>query len=390
MSNSGRLIQLLSLGNFVIGMGAFVVIGVLSPITTGLGMRAAGAGLVMTVYAITYAVSSPLLIAGCGTMDRRKVLLVGLVLFLLGNLFSALAINPLGLYLARMVAACGAGMFTPVAAGVVVAVTTPERRGQALSMVFLGLTVAQVVGVPAGSFLGYSFGWQAAFWCVAVLCLVVLLLVNRLVPPGLPIQVTSLADLGKALCDLPRFFAAAFTGAFLVGIFLVYTFIALLLEERLGLGRDGITLFLLLFGLGAVVGNLLGGYLNDRLGAYRTLLLLCMAQTVLMPMFSLDGLSISKAMLLIFIWSLAGWSFMAPQQVRLVTLAADKQNIFLALNASFIYVGTSVGSAIGGVVVEQYGLEMLGWAGGVCGLVALLQLMVSQRWATARTRRNTV
>ncbi|MGD8212527.1 MAG: hypothetical protein PVH37_07040 [Desulfobacterales bacterium] len=81
---------------------------------------------------------------------------------------------------------------------------------------------------------------------------------------------------------------------------------------------------------------------------------------------------------------------MAPQQVRLVTLAADKQNIFLALNASFIYVGTSAGSAIGGVVAEQYGLEMLGWAGGVCGLVALLQLMVSQRWATARILQNTV
>jgi predicted MFS family arabinose efflux permease len=266
----------------------------------------------------------------------------------------------------------------------VVAVVAPERRGKELSKVFLGLTVAQVLGVPVGSYLGYSVGWQAAFWAVASLSVVVLALLRRFVPAGLPSQVTSLSLLGAALRDPPRLFAAGFTGAFLGSMYVVYTYLAPMLEQTLGFGRDGVTLFLVLFGFGAVAGNLLGGYLNDHIGAYRTLVILCVAQAVLMPSLSLFPVSLPVAGLLVFTWSLAGWSFMAPQQVRLVTLAPHHQNIILALHASFIYLGASVGSAIGGAVLVRFGIGALGAAGGVCAMLTLLQLVVSQRWASAK------
>jgi len=379
------LIALLSGCNFVIGMGAFVVIGMVPLLASDLGISTAAAGGALTVYALAYAVLSPLLVSITGRIGRRRVIAAGMGLFALGTLFSALAPNMTLLYLSRALAAAGAGLVTPVGAAVVAALAPKTAQGKAIATFYFGLTLSQVLGVPAGGWIAFTFGWRAAFWIVLALALVGAGLVWVRVPAGLRFTPVSLRDLGRALRDGVVMGAVLFTASFLGAIYVLFTYLAPLLEQTMGYGRDGITLVLLLFGAGAVAGNLIGGVLTDRLGPVKSLVLLCLGQIVLMPAFS--GLPVSGGLLLalVFVWSAFGWSFVAPQQVRLLQLAPSLAGVVLALNAAAIYVGTAAGSALGGAVQTMGDLTWLGAAGGVVALGALGHILWSHRAANLRS-----
>lgn len=377
------LIPLLSAANFVIGMGAFLVIGVLGPLSRDLGLEAARAGWVMTSYALAYAALSPVLVSVTGAFGRRRVIAAGMALFGLGAAASALAPGEGWLYAARILAAAGAGITTPVMAAVAAGLAPPERRGKVLATVFAGLTVAMVVGVPAGSWVAYTFGWRAAFWIVAGLALAMTAALWLLVPAGLRFQTVRLADLGHVLADGRLVLAIAFTATFLGAIYVPFTYLAPLLETRMALGRDGVTAALAVCGLGAVIGNLIGGALADRLGPARTMGCLLAVQVALMPLLSLLPMPLWLAMALLLAWNAAGFAFMAGQQLRLITLAGPRAPVAIALNAACIYLGAAYGAALGGLVVEQAGLGAVGVAGGLAALVAVGNLAWSLRLSPA-------
>ncbi len=378
------LIAALSAANFAIGMGAFVVIGVLTPISQGLSMTKQEAGFVLTAYAIAYAILSPLLVALTGKWQRRTVLLTGMGLFCMGALLSALSTDSTLLYLSRIVAAAGGGMFTPVAASVAFSISAPANRGKALSDVFFGLTLAQAIGVPAGSFIGYTFGWEVAFIIVSLLAAVSFALCSRLVPRSVAFQVNSLATLGEALADWRSMLSVLFTSTFLGAIYVVFTYLAPLLEATQGFDRNGVSLFLLMLGLGAMNGNFIGGRMNDRLGSGRTLMILCLGQIVMLSLFSYLPMPIGILAVMGFVWSSFGWSFMAAQQTRLVLQTPERQSVVLALNAAAIYVGASLGSYVGGHVLEIWGIDALGFAAAGAMVIALGHLIVSEKMARGR------
>lgn len=371
------LIPVLSTSNFLIGVGAFVIVGVLEPLGADMNVSTTEAGLLMTVYALAYAVLSPLLVSLTGTIGRRRVMALGLLLFLAAALTSALAPNLLTLNIARIFAAAGAGLFTPVAAAVAAALYPAEQRGRVLAAVFFGLTLAQVVGVPAGSWIAYTFGWRYAFWIVVLLALPCLYLIWTQVPAGLSFQPVSLSDLGTVLAEARMMLAVLFTGTFLGSIYVLYTFIAPLLSETMGYGRNGVTLVLMIFGLGAVAGNLLGGLMSDRLGWRITLTVLCCLQMAIMPIFSLLPLPDPVVLLLSLSWAVAGWSFMAGQQARLIGYAGPRAPVVLALNAAAIYVGAALGSALGAFVIDAFGIKSIGLAAGLCAGLALIHITIS-------------
>ncbi|MFZ5963065.1 MFS transporter [Thalassococcus sp. BH17M4-6] len=380
------LITLLSACNFVIGMGAFVVIGLLSPVEQALGVTTAKAGYLMTVYAIAYAILSPLLVSWTGALGRRRVLAIGMGLFGLGALASALAPGIGWLYAARVVMAAGAGMFTPVSAAVAAGLSAPEERGRVLAAVVFGLTLAQVFGVPTGSWVAYTFGWRVAFWLVLALAVVALWLVWTRVPRGLRFQPVTLGDLGKVLRNGLVMGAVLFTASFLGSIYVLFTYFQPLLSDTMGFGRDGITLALLVFGLGAVAGNVLGGFMADRIGPVRTLVVLCLAQIVILPVFSALPMPQWLLFAVIFVWSVCGWSFMAGQQLRLLGLAPQSASVVLALNAAAIYVGSAAGSAVGAQVLHLTGPGLLGVAASIAMLATLGHILWSHRAATLSSR----
>jgi predicted MFS family arabinose efflux permease len=375
----------LAMANFAVGIGAFSVVGVLSPLATSLGVSVADAGWMMTIYALLYAVSSPVLVALSGRFDRAQVLVCGLVLLALGATIGALAGNYAVVLAARAMMAVGGGLVTPVTSAVGLATTQPAGRGRALATIFGGLTLAQALGVPLGAWLGYAFSWRMTFALVAVVAAVAAIVVHRMVPRGLKVQPTSLATLGRILRTPRLMMAVAFTAFFMGGVFVLYTYLAPFLETRYGLARTGVTTVLLVYGAGAVLGNSLGGRLNDRIGAARTLALLGAGQLLMLPLLSLATMPIWLVALLIGFWSALGWSFNVPQQARLGALDPARAPVLLALNAAAIYVGTSVGAAIGGRVVEAAGFGALGPIGAAMIVVAILSL-AAVRWMSRADR----
>jgi DHA1 family inner membrane transport protein len=383
-----RIYVILSLCNFVIGMGAFSLVGMLEPMAEGLGQPVTSVGALLTVYAISYAISSPVLVALTGRIGRRRVLTLGLVIFTLSTLVSALAPGMGLLYLSRIVAAAGAGMVTPVALAIAAALAPPDRRGQALSAVFLGITLSQVAGVPVGSWLAYSYGWRSVFAVVVAMAVPCIWLVWTRVPAGLRFSPVSLGDLGRVLQDRVVLITVGFTVIFLASIYAVFTYLPPLLSTTMGYGRNGISLALLLFGIGAPLGNQIGGRMADRLGPGRSLMLICCVEVLCLPLFAV--LPVPGAMLLgfVFFWSLVGWCFSPSQQLRLVSLSPPMAPVLMALHAASIYIGIAVGSGVGSVVLTSAGLLALGPAAAVMMVAALGALIWSERAAQARVAQD--
>ena len=375
---TNAVLWLLSLGNFVVGMGAFMVIGILSPIAQDLGITKAQAGLLMTFYAVSYAVSSPLLMALSGRIERAKVLMVGMGLFAFGALLAFFANDLDALLWSRMVMALGAGIVTPVAASLGVAMSDASARGKALAVVFGGLTLAQALGVPVGAWLGYTFGWHTAFAVVFVFGAITVAAFYRGLPQGVVMPVASLPALWAVLSNYRESLAVSFTAFFIGALYVFYTFMAPFLEARYQLSRDGITLILAIFGAGAVFGNSLGGWMTDRIGTQRTLVCLCAAQVVLLPALTYLTLPLNWFAVLVGVWSVCCWSFMVPQQARLAALSPQRTPVLLALNASAIYVGGSLGSWLGALVLKQFDFSILGPVAVVLAVLAWLSLFLTR------------
>lgn len=373
---------MLSAGNFVIGLGAFVVIGLISPIADTFRVTPDRAGLVLTYYAIAYALGAPLVTALTGKVSRRSALTGGLVLFGLGAAGSAMAGSIVEFQVSRVVVALGAGLFTPGAAALAVTLSKPENRARALSVVFAGLTLAQVFGVPLGSWAGYTFGIADTFWVIAGLALVAAALVFVSTPATLPFQATSLSVLGKTLLTPRLILPVMYSTTFMTAIYVVYTYLGPLVEARYGFGRDGVAAYFVLFGVAAVFGNFIGGYSADRLGPSRTLIVLCLAQMVLLPTIVIAPVGAVTLGVIVVIWSLSGWSYMTPQQSRIVATAPERAPALLSLNASAILLGVALGSAIGGQVLTHGGWPMVAATSAVIAMCGIAHLVLSDRLIT--------
>jgi len=366
----------LAASNFAQGLGAFAVIGALASLIQELRIPVHQAGLVVSLYAVVYAIASPLLIAWSGRAGRRSVLAAGLLTIAAGAVVGTFATG-FGMLLAgRVIMAIGGGLVTPVAGAIGVATSTPQTRGRVLATVFAGLTVAQALGLPLGAWLVDVAGFRATFVLVAAASVAAALLVLRFVPRGIASAPASLRALGSVLVEPRLLVALSFIVFFIGGSFVFLTYLSTFLESRHALRGQALAAVLMLYGLAAVAGNLLGGRLADRLGPGRTLLLLCGVQVLVLPVLSLPDLPLAVVLVLLVVWSVFGWSVHATQQARLVALDPPRAPVLLALHSSGIYIGASAGSAIAGQVLQLSGDRWLGPAGAALMLAAAATLGV--------------
>lgn len=378
MTSDKSVIYVLSAANFVIGMGGFMVVGLIPPFADAFDITTAQAGWLVTAYALSYALISPLLVSLTGRIGRRRILACGLLIFGLSCLLAASANSPTLVYGARLLSALGAGLVTPIAAAVAAGLSTPERQGRMLATVFAGLTFAQVIGVPLGGWLAFTFGWRSAFIVVFALSLPVVWAIWTRVPAGLSFAPVTLTALGATLSNPRLVFAVGYTALLMCSTYILYTYIAPLLTETMSYGRDGVSLVLLLFGVGAVIGNILGGQMTDRVGATRWLLIMTVLLSGVNAAYSALPLPHWILCVLSVAWSTLGFSFMSAQQSRLIALAPERTQVLLALNASAIYVGAACGAAIGAIIIDLFGVGGLGLAGGAMGLIAAASLLPRQ------------
>jgi predicted MFS family arabinose efflux permease len=380
----------LAIAAFAIGTEAFVIAGLLPAIAADLQISLAATGQLVTAYALTYAFGSPILAVTFNNLDRRTVLMVALGCFIAGNLLAVLAGNFAVLLASRMLMAVGAGLCMPTALAVSVAVASPARRGRAIALVTSGMTVATVLGVPLGTWIGNDFGWRATFILVAVLGTAALAGLFFGLPRGLPRHTATLAERIAVARRGAVLHALLVTALWAMGGFTVLTYLAVPLRG-LGLDPTEISLALLIFGVAAAIGNVVGGTLADRIGPVptATLGLFTVAAALMLQSVTLKCAPPEVArpifLGLIFFWGLGGWTFYPGQVANLVRIEPQSSMIALSLNASAMYLGFAAGGALGGLVLSGMSPSDLGWVGGSSVLTALAVILLLGRQARLKT-----
>ncbi|OKJ98014.1 MFS transporter [Amycolatopsis sp. CB00013] len=360
----------LAVGTFTVGTDGFVLNGLLPAIAADLRVSEAVAGQLTTVFAVTYAISSPLIAAFTGRLDRRWVLGAGMVLFTIGMAGQALGESFAVVAVARVLAALGAAAFQSNAYVLAGALASDERRGRALATVSNGMSVSMVLGVPIGVLAGTWFGWRAVMWGIGAVALIVMLLVPLL--PGVRMPTVSLRDRLAVVARPP---IARVLGVSVLGTaagFAAFVYLPVLVAPV----AAGATISWLLvgFGIGQIVGNAFAGRATDSLGPSWVRSISLIGTVVTFALLDVAVLSLPSSLVLALASGIFGGMLMVPQQHRLFSLAPDAPTVAMGLNGSAIYGGGALGAALGGVVLSSAGVW---WIGPVAAFVALLGFALS-------------
>lgn len=374
----------LALSAFAIGTETFLLTGLLPMLSADLGISAAVAGQLATVFALTYAIGSPILAVLFSNFDRKTLLLFALISFALANLSAGFSLNFGHLVAARVLMALAAGLFMPTANAVAVAVSAPEHRGRAIATVSSGLTIATALGVPFGTLIGYQVGWRSIFLLIAALSALAVVGLAYGLPRGLP---STTASLGQRLTVAGRgkvLRALLVTLLWAMGGFTVFPYLSTAFAFA-GIEARGISLALFLFGSAAAAGNILGGILVDRIGSIRTTafaltLYILVLGTISLTSKIVPGPHSSLILLALMVpWGIAGWAFPPAQNAHLVRISPDAPMVALSLNASALYFGMAVGSLLGGLTLSWGTASDLGWVGALTAVIALGLLLIFSR-----------
>lgn len=368
----------LALGGFGIGTTEFVAMGLLPDIATGFGITEPTAGHVISAYALGVVVGAPVIAALTARWPRKALLLTLMAVFTLGNVASMLAPTYATLVAARFVTGLPHGAFFGIAALAAAHLMGPQNRAKAVAYVLCGLTVATVLGVPLASWLGQALGWRSAFGLVVGVGLVTLAAQWRWLPQQLrSMHVTSpLTELGAL--RRPQVWLAVLVGMIgFGGMFAVYTYISTTMTDVTGLPRSLVPVALMVFGLGMVVGNLIGGRLAD-ISVIRALYLALGSLAVLLAVFSVASHNPWTALPLLFGVGVAGSAVGPALQTRLMDVAHDAQTLAAALNHSALNIGNATGAWVGGLVIAAgLGYTAPAAAGAVLAVGGLLVFTVS-------------
>jgi predicted MFS family arabinose efflux permease len=361
------LLWTLLIGNFVIGTGIMLVPGTLNDIAASLRVGVATAGQLITAGAITVAVGAPLLAALVGRMDRRLLLSASMLWFALLHVACALASDYSNLLILRVLAVISAAIFTPQAAAVAGMLVAPQRRGRAIATVFLGWSMASVLGSPLAALIGGHYGWRMAFWMLALLAVLCACWVWRVIPTGVRPPAISGVLWRQTLLSPVMMTTVAVTALSATGQFTVFAYFSPYVAQVLKGSPGDLALLLAVFGAFGVVGSFAVSRGIDRMGPPQAVMMTLglMALSMLLWPF---GSNVWMLCLVCIPWGLGCFSCNSAQQARLVTLAPAMASVSVALNTSAMYLGQGMGSALGGMLVNQGQIMRLHWA-GLAGLL---------------------
>ncbi|WP_421846393.1 MFS transporter [Novosphingobium sp.] len=362
----------LALGTFAVGTEGFMIAALLPMISRSIAVSIAAAGQLVTVFALVYAVSSPLLTALTAAMPRRQLLMISLGAFAASNIAAALAPGYWPLAGARVLLALTAGLYVPNANALAGALAAPHHRGRALAIVNGGITVAIAIGVPLGAIVGAQFGWRATFMGVALLSVAALVVLAVLLPRDFGASPPAGLRERLAVIAAPGAFPVLLTTTlWAVAAYTVYTYISPYLSAAANLASGQIGLVLMVYGISALAGVTLGGIGVDRVGSRKV-------QAIALPVMALAffGLTaigvlrgpgaISAIVGAVVVWGVSAWSFFPAQQNRLIgVVGLANTPVILSLNASFMYFGFALGAVLGSLVISTVGVVWIGLAGAL-------------------------
>ncbi|MFQ2590213.1 MULTISPECIES: MFS transporter [Aeromonas] len=365
----------LTLSAFAIGTTEFVIVGLIPTIAEQLNVSLPSAGLLVSLYALGVAIGAPVLTALTGKLPR-KWLLVGLMaLFTVGNLLAWQAPGYESLIVARILTGLAHGVFFSVGSTIATGLVAKEKAASAIAIMFSGLTVALVTGVPLGTWIGQVFGWRETFLVVSLLGLVAMVGSMLLVPGNLPKgAASSVREQLSVLTRKPLLLVYAKTALGYGGAFTAFTFLAPILQQVSGFSASAVSLILLVYGVSVAVGNIWGGKLADRMGPLPALKLLFAGLAVVLLVLTFTAPHPVLAVLTVLVWGAFAFGNVPGLQVLVVKQAErhtpNAVDVASGLNIAAFNVGIALGSVVGGFVVEHLGLMHTPWIGALIVLLA--------------------
>ncbi|WP_032403965.1 MFS transporter [Rhodococcoides fascians] len=370
----------LAIGGFGIGLTEFVIMGLLPEVAADFSVTEATAGWLITGYALSVVVGALVVTAAVTRLPRKTVLLALMCLFIAGNLISALSGSYDTMLLGRVVAALCHGAFFGIGAVVAAGLVEPAKKAGAIAMMFAGLTAANVLGVPFGTFLGQSYGWRSAFWAITVIGIVALIGIAALVPRETGIgEESDLRRELRAFRSPQVWLSIATTVLGFGGMFGAFTYIAFTLTDVSGFASSSVPWLLVLFGGGLFIGNYLGGRAADR-NLTATLLTLLGALTVVLVFFALTAESRPATVASLVLMGAFGFATVPGLQMRVMSFAPDAPTMASGANIAAFNLGNALGAWLGGVTISAgLGYTSPIWAGSGITVLALLVLLFATR-----------
>lgn len=381
----------LTIAAYAIGTTEFVIVGLLPTVASDLHIDLPLAGLIVSVYALGVTFGAPILTALTGRMARKPLLMSLMALFVVGNTAAALSPSYETLLVARVLSAFAHGVFFSVGATIAADLVPADRRASAIAMMFMGLTVAIVTGVPLGTFIGQIFGWRATFWAVAGLGVIAFVAIAALLPSNLArAEPARLIDQLRVLGSGRLLIVYGMTALGYGGTFVAFTYLASILEHVTGFAASSVSLILVLYGLAIAVGNLVGGRIADR-DPVKALTFLFLAQAAVLALFSFTALSPWLTLPTLALLGFLSFANVPGLQIYVVELAKKFRpgavDVASALNIAAFNLGIAIGAWVGGLVVASpLGLGATPWVGAIL-VAGALGLTI---WSGALDRRATL
>lgn len=372
----------LTISAFAIGTTEFVLVGLIPTIAEQLSISVPSAGLLVSIYALGVAIGAPVLTALTGKLARKKLLIGLMVLFTFGNLLAWLSPNYQTLIIARLLTGLAHGVFFSIGSTIAASLVSKEKAASAIAIMFGGLTVALVTGVPLGTFIGQQFGWRETFLVVSAISVIALISSIILIPKNIPGRAISGIREQLQVLTHPRLLLIyLITALGYGGVFTAFTFLAPMMQDLAGFSASSVSWILLGYGVAVAIGNIWGGKLADKKGAVPALTFIFAALALLLLLLQVTVHSSVPALLTVLVMGIFAFGNVPGLQVYVMQKAEiytpNAVDVASGLNIAAFNIGIAVGSVIGGQRVQHLGLTQMPWIGAMIVALAVILIILS-------------